>query len=143
MYIPMHISKLLNTQQIEYHLRIATRHKNIFVSFVVSSTTPISDQVRGAFPHHRHKFIIIDFPILQFNSFCNDLLDCLFIGNVVFLQGMLQFFLSNIPALVLVKILESLVQVVFSFHTVHMHRSCDELKIINSSISINISLKRK
>lgn len=47
------------------------------------------------------------------------------------------------PALILVKILKRFVQVIFSFHAIHVHCSCYELKVINCSISINISLEEK
>lgn len=50
---------------------------------------------------------------------------------------------SFIPALILIKILKGFVQVIFSFHAIHVHRSCYELKVINCSISINISLEEQ
>lgn len=49
----------------------------------------------------------------------------------------------KLPAVVSIKVLKHHVQMVLSFHSIHMHGGCYKLYIINGPISVNISLKLK
>lgn len=51
------------------------------------------------------------------------------------------FAILNLPTIILVKVLECRVKVLFSIHFVHVHCRGDELLIVDNSIAISISLK--
>lgn len=47
----------------------------------------------------------------------------------------------NLPAVVLVEVLECGVEVLFPVHSVHVHRRGDELLVVDQSIAVGISLE--
>nr|GMC54152.1 hypothetical protein Iba_chr01dCG13440 [Ipomoea batatas] len=89
--------------------------------------------------HHLYKLLKVDLPIVICIHIVKDLINCSFIAHAISCHSMPKLVSGNVSAAILIEIIKSPVQVLFTLKPMPMHGDSNEFNVVYTPALVNIS----